>query len=118
MLLEVSLEKLLPNMREVVQALAAQHYFLLSPPPHPHHHTHTRAQTHARDPTPTPPPNTLTHSLSHTHAPTPTHTLQYMLRATQDEDELVALEACEFWSSICETKATTRHTPPPRPHSE
>ncbi|KAL3914104.1 MAG: hypothetical protein SGPRY_007740 [Prymnesium sp.] len=30
--------------------------------------------------------------------------VQYMLRATADEDEYVALEACEFWSSICETK--------------
>lgn len=32
--------------------------------------------------------------------------VQYMLRATADEDEYVALEACEFWSSICETKVT------------
>ena len=30
--------------------------------------------------------------------------VQYMLMATSDSDELVALEACEFWSAICETK--------------
>ena len=30
--------------------------------------------------------------------------VQYMLVATTDTNELVALEACEFWSAICETK--------------
>mmetsp|Transcript_74295 Transcript_74295/g.124000 ORF Transcript_74295/g.124000 Transcript_74295/m.124000 type:complete len:895 (+) Transcript_74295:39-2723(+) len=30
--------------------------------------------------------------------------IQYMLQATADDDELVSLEACEFWSGICETK--------------
>ena len=30
--------------------------------------------------------------------------VQYMLLATTDANELVALEACEFWSAICETK--------------
>jgi hypothetical protein len=28
--------------------------------------------------------------------------LQYMLRRTQDPDENVALEACEFWLSLAE----------------
>jgi len=30
--------------------------------------------------------------------------IEFMLMATQDEDEHVALEACEFWSAYCETK--------------
>ena len=30
--------------------------------------------------------------------------VQYMLQACGDEDETVALEACEFWPAICETK--------------
>jgi transportin-1 len=30
--------------------------------------------------------------------------VQYMLQATTDSDENVALEACEFWSAICETQ--------------
>ena len=30
--------------------------------------------------------------------------VQYMLQATTDDDETVALEACEFWSAICETR--------------
>ena len=29
--------------------------------------------------------------------------VQYMLQATVDQDETVALEACEFWGAICET---------------
>ena len=33
--------------------------------------------------------------------------VQYMLVATTDANELVALEACEFWSAICETAAVT-----------
>jgi len=32
------------------------------------------------------------------------HVVEYMLHATQDVDEAVALEACEFWSALCETK--------------
>ena len=30
--------------------------------------------------------------------------VQYMLSATADQEESVALEACEFWSAICETR--------------
>jgi transportin-1 len=30
--------------------------------------------------------------------------VNYILHATQDQDEQVALEACEFWSAIAETK--------------
>jgi transportin-1 len=30
--------------------------------------------------------------------------IKYMLHATTDEDESVALEACEFWAAYCETK--------------
>ena len=30
--------------------------------------------------------------------------MQFMLLATQDTDESVALEACEFWSAIAELK--------------
>ena len=30
--------------------------------------------------------------------------IEYMLISTKDADELVALEACEFWSAICETR--------------
>ena len=30
--------------------------------------------------------------------------VQYMLTATADDDSSVALEACEFWSAICETQ--------------
>lgn len=33
--------------------------------------------------------------------------VQYMLHTTQDTNESVALEACEFWSSIAETPAQT-----------
>ena len=40
--------------------------------------------------------------------------VQYMLQATQDDDELVALEACEFWSAICETEARVGRCPPAR----
>lgn len=30
--------------------------------------------------------------------------VQYMLHATMDKDESVAIEACEFWTAIAETK--------------
>ena len=30
--------------------------------------------------------------------------IEYMLHASQDADESVALEACEFWSAYCENK--------------
>jgi hypothetical protein len=30
--------------------------------------------------------------------------IQYMLYATQDKDEDLAVEACEFWSAVAETK--------------
>jgi transportin-1 len=30
--------------------------------------------------------------------------IEYFLISTKDSDELVALEACEFWSAICETR--------------
>lgn len=34
--------------------------------------------------------------------------IRYMLMATDDEDDDVALEACEFWSAYCETKVRGR----------
>lgn len=30
--------------------------------------------------------------------------IKFMLMASQDDDEVVALEACEFWSAYCETE--------------
>lgn len=30
--------------------------------------------------------------------------VMYMLNATQDQDEGVSIEACEFWAAIAETK--------------
>lgn len=30
--------------------------------------------------------------------------IRYMIKATEDDDEVVALEACEFWSGYCENK--------------
>lgn len=33
-----------------------------------------------------------------------TNLIDYMLQANQDEDEEVALEACEFWSTFCEAR--------------
>ena len=40
-------------------------------------------------------------------APQMPNVITYMLQSTQDADETVALEACEFWSAICETAAVT-----------
>jgi len=34
--------------------------------------------------------------------------IKFMLTCTQDDDELVALEACEFWSAYCETKTADK----------
>jgi len=36
--------------------------------------------------------------------PSMSQIVEFMLQATADDDELVALEACEFWSAICETE--------------
>jgi hypothetical protein len=30
--------------------------------------------------------------------------VQFMMHASQDQSEMVALEACEFWSALAETK--------------
>jgi transportin-1 len=30
--------------------------------------------------------------------------VDFMLRFTKDEDELVALEACEFWLAVCDAR--------------
>ena len=40
--------------------------------------------------------------------------VQYMLMATTDADEQVALEACEFWSAICETQVAKEALGAPR----
>jgi len=33
--------------------------------------------------------------------------VQFMLQATQDEDEHVSLEACEFWPALADTEICT-----------
>jgi transportin-1 len=30
--------------------------------------------------------------------------IEYMLKSTQDEDESIAVEACEFWTAFCESE--------------
>ena len=37
---------------------------------------------------------------------------EFMLKATGDEDEEVALEACEFWPEVSVQAPTAAHTPP------
>ena len=37
----------------------------------------------------------------HPHLP---DVVRFMLMATREPDEVVALEACEFWAALCETK--------------
>lgn len=41
-----------------------------------------------------------THLITHSHSQT--SAFQYMLQRTQDPDENVALEACEFWLTLAE----------------
>lgn len=83
MLLEVRIDRLIPHMHSIIQVrvgLDLTHHFKpekvwlsLPPPPSPPLHHHLLVVCH-----------------------------QYMLQRTQDPDENVALEACEFWLTLAE----------------
>lgn len=42
----------------------------------------------------------------HTHM---RQVMQYMLRSTQDDDDSLALESCEFWTAFCELQMTDEY---------